>query len=155
MRRVVARYDDPDDAAKAESDVGDDFETERPDIENPFFDPSSRPPESRGLLWGGLIGGVIGSAVLLAMALDMIWFPRLSPLLTAGRLALVTFGLIVGATVGGFVGGVWGTLQEIPDPDGPRVEARVPDAKADDVKERLRDHGATAVDDAVTKHGSQ
>lgn len=50
------------------------------------------------------------------MALDMIWFPRLSPIMTAGRLALVTFGFGIGVAVGGFVGGVWGTFKDIPDP---------------------------------------
>lgn len=153
MRRVVARYDDEDDARDAEADLRDaDLEPEHADIENPFFDPSARPPEARGLLWGGLLGGVIGAAILLAMALDIIWFPRLSPIMTAGRLALVTFGFGIGVAVGGFVGGVWGTLKDIPDPEGPRVAVRVSDARVGDVKDRLRAHDATTVDDAVTHH---
>lgn len=154
MRRVVARYGDEEDAADAEAELREgDFGPERPDIENPFFDPSARPPEARGLLWGGFVGGIIGAAILLAMALDMIWFPRLSPVLSAGRLALLTFGFGIGAAVGGFVGGVWGTLKEVPDPEGPRVAVEVSDAQVDDVKDRLRKHDATTVDDGVTRRG--
>ena len=156
MRRIVARYEDSEDAMAAEADLREeDFDPERPDIENAFFDPSARPPEARGLVWGGLIGGVIGAAILLAMALDMIWFPRLSPLMSASRLALVTFGFAVGVAVGGFVGGIWGTLREVPEPEGPRVAVEVSDAQIDDVKDRLRRHDATSVDDAVTRHGGQ
>lgn len=156
MRRVVARYEESEDATAAADDLRDaDLEPERPDVENPFFDPSARPPEARGLLWGGLVGGVVGAAILLGMALDVLWFPRLSPLLSAGRLALVTFGFGIGAAVGGFVGGVWGTLQDVPDPRGPRVEVTVSDARVDDVEDRLREHDATRVDDAVTRHGSK
>lgn len=156
MRRVVARYDDEEDAADAEAELREnDLDPERPDTENPFFDPSARPPEARGLLWGGLAGGVVGAAILLAMALDMIWFPRLSPIMTAGRLALVTFGFGIGTAVGGFVGGVWGTLKEVPDPEGPRVAVEVSNARVEDVKDRLHKHDATAIDDAVTRHGGQ
>lgn len=154
MRRVFARYDDPDDAAAAADDLReDDLKPERPDVDNPFFDPSARPPEARGLLWGGLVGGVLGAALMLAMGLDVLWIPRLSPLLSAGRLALVTFGFGVGAVAGGFVGGVAGTLRDVPDPAGPRVAVAVPDARAEDVKDRLRSHGASAVDDVAAYHG--
>lgn len=154
MRRVVARYDNEKDASDAEAELREvDFDPSRPDIENPFFDPSARPPESRGLLWGGLIGGVIGATILLAMALDVIWFPRLSPILSAGRLALVTFGFGIGAAVGGFVGGIWGTLKDVPAAEGPRVAVEVADGRVHDVKDRLRKHDATTVDDAVTRHG--
>lgn len=156
MRRVVARYDDEEDATDAEAELREnDLDPERLDIENPFFDPSARPPEARGLLWGGLAGGVVGAAILLAMAVDMIWFPRLSPIVTAGRLALVTFGFGIGAAVGGFVGGIWGTLKEVPDSEGPRVAVEVSDARVDDVKDRLYEHDATAIDDAMTRHGGQ
>jgi hypothetical protein len=156
VKRIVAQYEDEESARAAEADLReDDLDPERPDVENPFFDPSARPPEARGLLWGGLIGGVIGAAILLAMAMDMIWFPRLSPLISAGRLALVTFGFTVGVAVGGFVGGIWGTLKEIPEPEGPRVAVEVSDAHVDDIKNRLRGHDATSVDDAVTRHGGQ
>lgn len=156
MRRVVARYEDEADASDAAAELHEaDLEPERPDVENPFFDPSARPPEARGLLWGGLGGGIVGAAILLAMALDLIWFPRLSPILTAGRLTLVTFGFGIGVAVGGFVGGVWGTLRDVPDPEGPRVAVRVSDVQVDDVKDRLRAHDPTAVDDAVTNHGSR
>ncbi len=105
MRRVVARYDDPADATEAQEGLREDgYDPERPDIKNPFFDHSARPPEARGLLWGGLVGGVLGAILLLAMAMDMVWFPRLSPILLAGRLGLVTLGFNVGVAVGGFVG---------------------------------------------------
>lgn len=156
MRRVVARYEDDEHAREALTDLREgDLEPERPDLENPFFDPSARPPEARGLAWGGLVGGVLGAGVLLAMALDVIWIRRLSPLLTAGRLALVTFGFGTGVAVGGFVGGIWGTYKAVPEPDGPRVAVEVSDARADDVEDRLRDHGATTVDDAATRHGGR
>ncbi|ESP89819.1 hypothetical protein [Candidatus Halobonum tyrrellensis] len=153
MRRVVARYDDEGDAADAEADLRQaGLDPERPDIENPFFDPSARPPEARGLLWGGLVGGVVGAAILLAMAVDVLWVPRLSPIMSAGRLALVTFGFGLGAAVGGFVGGIWGTLGELSDPEGPRVAVRVSDAEVGDVKERLRTHDAVVVDDGATSY---
>lgn len=153
MRRVVAQYDDSEDARDAEAELREaDIEPERPDVENPFFDPSAKPPEARGLRWGGLIGGVLGAVIMLAMALDMLWVPRLSPLMTASRLVLLTFGFLVGAAAGGFVGGIWGTLKEIPEPDEPRVAARVPEAQVDDVKARLRDHDPTTVGDTVTQH---
>lgn len=156
MKRIVARYDDAERAREAEADLRErDLDPERPAVENPFFDPAARPPEARGLVWGGLVGGVVGALVMLAMALDVIWIPRLSPLMSAGRLALITFGFGAGAALGGFVGGVWGTLQEVPDPEGPRIAVRVSDDEAGDVKERMREHGATAVDDAVTRHGGQ
>ncbi len=154
MRRVVAQYTDRADARDAEAELREaDIEPERLDVENLFFDPSAKPPEARGLLWGGLVGGVLGAALLLAMALDAIWVPRLSPLMTASRLVLLTFGFTVGAAAGGFLGGIWGTLKEIPEPDRPRVAARVPDAQVDDVKERLRAHDPTTVGETVTQHG--
>lgn len=154
MRRVVARFDDEAAAADAEAALREaDMDPERPEIENPFFDPSARPPEARGLRWGGLIGGLLGAVLLFAMAADALWIPRLSPLLTADRLVLVTFGFGIGAALGGFVGGVWGTTKPIPEPDGPRVAVRVSDARVDDARERLRAHGATAVGDGVTRHG--
>jgi hypothetical protein len=154
VRRVVARYDDPADARDAEASLREaDLDPERVEVENPFFDPSARLPEARGLAWGGLVGGLLGAALLLAMAMDVVWLPRLSPLMTAGRLTLVTVGFGVGVAVGGFVGGVWGTLQDVPDPTGPGVAVRVSEARVDDVRERLRDHDATTVDDAATSHG--
>ncbi|MDS0282670.1 hypothetical protein [Haloarcula onubensis] len=151
MRRVVARYDDPDDATEAAKDLrSEGYDPERPDIGNPFFDPSARPPEARGLLWGGLVGGVLGAILLLAMATDMLWFPRLSPILTAGRLTLVAFGFAVGVAVGGFVGGVWGLRKDVPEAEGPRVAVSVSDAEVGAVEDRLRTHDPTAVDDAAT-----
>jgi len=156
VRRIVARYEDSEDAREAQAELREaDFDPERPDIENAFFDPSARPPEARGLAWGGFIGGLVGVAILLAMALDMIWVPRLSPILSAGRLALLTFGFTIGVAVGGFVGGIWGTLKEVPEPEGPRVAVEVSDGRVDDVKDRLRRHDATTVDDAVTHHGGR
>lgn len=156
MKRVVARYDDEEDAKAAEEALReDDLAPERPTVENPFFDPSARPPEARGLLWGGLIGGIVGAAVLLAMALDMTWVPRLSPIMSAGRLSLLTFGFAIGVAVGGFVGGIWGTSRDVPEPEGPRVAVDVSDTRVEDVKDRLRGHDATTVDDAGTPHRSQ
>lgn len=153
MRRVVARYENSEDAAAIEAELRNaDLEPMRPEFENPFFDPSAKLPEKRGLLWGGLIGGVIGIAVVLAMALDMIWIPRMSPIITAGRLSLITFGFGIGVAVGGFIGGIWGTLQEVPEPEGPRVAVEVSDDRVGDVVDRMHSHGAIAVNDSVTHH---
>lgn len=156
MRRVVARFEDAADASAAEADLREhDMDPSRPNIDNPFFDPSARPPEARGLLWGGLIGGILGAVVLLAMAFDVIWLPRLSPILAAGRLILVLFGFGIGVAVGGFVGGVWGTLRDIPEPAGPRVAVEVPEHRVGNAKKQLRSHDATVVDDAATRHGKR
>ena len=153
MRRIVARYENDEDANTAEDELRDaDLEPERPEFDNQFFDPSSNPPEKRGLLWGGLIGGVLGAILVLAMALDMIWVPRLSPIISAGRLSLATFGFGIGVAVGGFIGGIWGTLKGIPEPDGPRVAVEVSDARVGEVTDRMRSNGATTIDDAVTAH---
>ncbi|MFD1587939.1 hypothetical protein ACFR9U_13200 [Halorientalis brevis] len=153
MKRVVAEYEDADDASAAEADLRDaDLEPVRPDVDNRFFDPAARPPEARGLVWGGLVGGVLGTVLLGAMALDFLWLPRLSPIMTASRLTLLVFGFGLGAAAGGFVGGVWGTYQDIPDPTGPRVAVDAPDDRASDAKERLRAHDPSALDEAVTTH---
>lgn len=149
MKRVVAEYEDAADASAAEAALRDtDLEPERPDVDNRFFDPAARPPEARGLRWGGLIGGIVGAALLAAMALDLVWFPRLSPIMTASRLTLLVFGFGIGAAVGG----VWGTYQDIPEPTGPRVAVNAPDDRASDAKERLRSYDPAVVDEAVTTH---
>ncbi|WP_436926620.1 hypothetical protein [Halosimplex amylolyticum] len=153
MRRVVARFDDEEAASDAERSLREtDREPHRPEIDDAFFDPSARPPEARGLAWGGLVGGVLGAALLLAMAMDVVWLPRLSPLMTAGRLTLVVFGFGAGAAVGGFVGGLAGTYRDVPEPDGPRVAVAVPDHRVDETTTMLRGHGATAVDQTVLVH---
>lgn len=153
MRRVVARYETEEDADALEDELRDAaLEPERPEFDNQFFDPSADPPEKRGLLWGGLIGGVIGAAIVMAMAVDLIWIPRLSPIISAGRLSLFTFGFGIGVAVGGFVGGIWGTLKEIPEPDEVRVAVEVSDARVGEIAERMRSYNATTVDEAVTTH---
>jgi len=107
-------------------------------------------PEGRGILLGGLLGGVLGAALLLGMDLDLFWVPRLSPLLTADTLTLLSFGFGIGAAVGGFGGGVWGTLQDLPETADERVAVDVTDARAGEVTSKLRSNGAVVVDDVNT-----
>ncbi|WP_436909140.1 hypothetical protein [Halosimplex marinum] len=153
MKRVVARFDDEDAASEAERSLREtDRRPYRPEVDDPFFDPSARLPEARGLAWGGLLGGLLGAAVMLAMAFDALWVPRLSPLMAAGQLELAVFGFGAGAAGGGFVGGLAGTYRDAPEPDGPRVAVAVPDRRADETATMLRGHGATAVEASVLVH---
>ncbi|WP_459191896.1 hypothetical protein [Halosimplex sp. J119] len=153
MRRVVARFEDEETASDAERSLRKrDREPRRPEIDDAFFDPSARLPEARGLAWGGLVGGLLGAALLLAMAMDVVWIPRLSPLLAAGRLELAVFGFGAGAATGGFVGGLAGTYRDVPEPHGPRVAVAVPDHRVDETTTMLRGHGATTVDQTVLVH---
>lgn len=153
MRRFVARFEDDESASSAKralQEAG--FSPERPSIDNPFFDPSANVPEARWLRWGSLAGGVVGAAVLYAMVVHALWLPRISPIMTAGRYTLVALGFGLGAIVGGFLGGVVGTWWPVGTPSGPRLAVDVPDDRTGEVEELLEEHGATAVDDAVTHH---
>lgn len=153
MRRIVATFDDEDDAAAARRALRDaDLKPETPAIDNPFFDPSADLPERRGLLWGGLLGGLLGAVLLFAVNQNLLWIPRFSPIMTAGRYVLLFLGFGLGATVGGFVGGVLGTAQRVPERDRPRVAVTVPDGRVRPTTGLLRRHGATDVADAVTYH---
>lgn len=153
MRRIVAAFDDPADvpeATHALREAG--FEPSEPDIDNPFFDPATTMPEGRGLVWGGLLGGLIGAVLLFMMDQNVYWIPRVSPIMTAGQYMLVFLGFGLGATIGGFLGGVIGTTRHVSTQDQPRVAIMVPDNRVDETEEILRDHGASAVDGTVTHH---
>lgn len=153
MRRIVATFDDGDAAAAARSalrDVG--LEPRAPDVENPFFDPVADVPEAGGLLFGGLLGGLLGAGVLFAMTQSVFWVPRLSPIMTAGESELVFLGFGLGAAAGCFLGGVVGTVRELPDSDRERVAVTVPDDRVGDVANLLHANGAREVDGVVTHH---
>lgn len=153
MKRVVARFDSEDDAeaaAEALDEAG--LEPERPDIENPFFDPAVRMSEERGLVWGGLVGGVVGLVLFQAIAMDLLWIPRFSPMMSADELAIPVLGLGIGLAVGGFIGGALSTVRPVPEPEGSEVAVEVPDDRIGPATEMLLTHGATAVSDRVTYH---
>ncbi len=153
MRRIVATFGDDDDETTARSALRDaNLEPKDPEIDDLFFDPSTTMPEGRGLLWGGLIGGLVGAALLFGLEEYVFWVPRISPIMTAGRYELVLLGFGLGVAVGGFLGGVIGTYRRPPEPEQPRLAVVVPDRRVREVKRLLRDHGATAVDGAATRH---
>lgn len=153
MRRIVARFDGTDDLADAKLALREaDFDPTEPDVENPFFDPTSPMPEARGMLWGGILGSVVGALLLFALARNVFWLPRISPILTAGPYMLAFLGFGVGAAIGVFLGGVIGTYRRVPDQDAPRVAVLAPDHRVDDATERLRRNGATAIEHAVAYH---
>lgn len=153
MRRIVARFDDSEHLENAKNALREaDFDPTEPDIENPFFDPSTSMPEGKGMLWGGILGGVIGALLLFALNQNAFWIPRISPIMTAGRYMLVFLGLGVGAAIGVFFGGVIGTYKRVPNQDEPRIAVLVPEQRIDDVTELLRHNDATVVDDAVAYH---
>lgn len=153
MKRIIARFDSEDDAEAAEHALNEaGLEPERPRIDNPFFNPTIRMPEERGLVWGGLLGGVIGLVLFQAINMDLLWVPRFSPMMSADEFAIPVLGLGLGIAIGGFIGGVLGTLRPIPEPEGPEVAVKVPDDRIDRATEVIRTHGATAVSDRVTYH---
>lgn len=128
------------------------LEPDDTDVDNPFFDPAAQMPEARGLLWGGLLGALVGELLLFAMARNVFWIPRLSPVMTAGQYELVFRGLGLGAATGGFLGGVIGTYRRPPERDGLRIAVVVTDDRVGEVAELLREHGATTVESAVLYH---
>lgn len=153
MRRVVATFDDPEAADEATDTLADaGFEPREPDVANPFFDPATEMPEERGLLWGAVLGGIVGAVLLFALDQHVYWIPRISPIMTAGLYSLVVLGLGVGAAVGGFVGGAIGTVRPAPEPDDPRVAVLAPDHRVDEATDLLEARGATGVDDAAAYH---
>lgn len=153
MKRIVAAFEDADDAAEAKQALRDeDLEPKEPDIDNLFFDPATKMPESRGLLWGGLIGGLIGAILLFAWNENVFWVPRLSPIMTAGRYELIALGLGLGAAVGGFIGGAIGTVRQPPEEEMSRVAVVVSDHRIGEAVSLLRSHGATTVEGTVTHH---
>lgn len=153
MKRIVARFEDEDDAEAAEDALRDaELEPEQPQFDNPLFDPVARVPEARGLKWGGILGGVIGLILISTTYWDLFWVPRLSPMMSADPLSLLVLGFGIGIVVGGFVGGVIGTLRPISEPEGPEVAVDAPDNRVDETTELLRNHGATAVTGSVMYH---
>lgn len=153
MKRIVATLEDTEDATAAKDALREaDLEPKEPDIDNPFFDPATTMPERRGLLWGGLLGGVIGAILLFALDQNVFWVPRISPIMTVGVYELVFLGFGLGAASGGFLGGVIGTSRQVPELDKPRVAVIVPDDRIGEIEDILRDRGATTVEGAVTHH---
>lgn len=153
MRRLVATFENTEEATEAKQALHEaDLEPEEPDIDNPFFDPATTMPEGRGLLWGGLLGGVIGAVLLFAMDQNVFWLPRISTIMTAGRYELIFLGFGLGAATGGFLGAVVGTSRKVPELDQPRVAVVVPDNRVNETENLLRGQGATAVDGTVTHH---
>lgn len=153
MKRIVATFDETDAAAGAKQALRDaGLEPTEPDTDNPFFDPTATMPEARGLLWGGLLGGVLGAVLLFAMDQNVFWIPRVSPIMTAGQYMLVFLGFGLGAACGGFLGGVLGTYRRPTALDRPQTAVTVPDNRVGDVEALLRSHGATAVEGTVTHH---
>lgn len=153
MRRIIATFENTEDLTAAKNDLRDaDLEPQEPDIDNPFFDPTAKMPEERGLIWGGLLGGLIGAALLFAMSQNVIPIPRISPIMTAGEYMLITLGFGLGAASGGFLGGVIGTSRPSPERTGPQLVVVVPDHRTDDATTILRESGSQTVKDAVTHH---
>lgn len=153
MRRIVAQFEDAEAMTGAEDALQEsDLEPEEPDVDNPFFDPSTRMPESQGLLIGGLLGGLMGAVLLFAMDQDVFWIPRISPIMTAGRHMLTVLGFGVGVAAGGFIGGIIGTAMQAPDLEQPRLAVVVPDNRVGGVEGLLQRHGATAIEGTVTYH---
>lgn len=153
MNRIVARFDDEDDAEAAEDALREaELEPEQPQFDNPMFNPVARVPEARGLKWGSVLGGIVGLVIISLTYLNLFLVPRLSPMMSADPLSLLFLGFGVGAIVGGFIGGAIGTLRPISEPEGPEVAVNTPDNRVDEVEELLRGHGATAVNGNVTYH---
>lgn len=153
MRRLVATFDAREDAVASKQALREaGLEPDEPDFENPFFDPATPMPEARGLLWGGLLGGLIGAILLFAMYQHVFWIPRISPIMTAGRVMVTFLGFGLGAAIGGFLGGVIGTSRQVADREGSRVAVMVPDDRVGEITDLLRAQGASAVDDTVTHH---
>lgn len=153
MNRIVAHFDDEDDAeAAADALRKAELEPKQPHFDNPLFDPAAHVPEARGLVWGSVLGGLIGLVIISTTYLNLFWVPRLSPMMSADPLSLLVLGLGLGVIVGGFIGGVVGTLRPISKPEGPEVAVDTPDDRVDETTELLRTHGATAVNGSVTYH---
>lgn len=153
MKRIVARFEDERNAREAESALEDaDLDPERPEIENPIFDPTAPLPEARGLFWGAIVGGFVGLLFFQAINMDLIWIPRWSPMMSADEYAIPFLGLGLGVAIGGFIGGVLGTLRPVPATADVEVVVEAPDDRVNEAAGLLRDQGATVVEGTVTYH---
>lgn len=153
MRRIVARFEDEENAREAEAALSDaDLDPDRPEIENPFFDPTAPLPEARGLFWGSILGGIVGLLFFQAINADVLWVPRWSPMMSADEYAVPFLGLGLGVVIGSFLGGVIGTLRPVPATDDAELVVDAPDDRVSEVTGLLRDRGATVVEGAVTYH---
>lgn len=153
MKRIVARFEDEEDAREAEAALRDDgLDHHHAEIENPIFDPTAPLPEARGLFWGALLGGFVGLLFFQAINADILWVPRWSPMMSAGEYAVPFLGLGLGVAIGGFIGGVFGTLRPVPDPAGADVVVEAPDHRVNEAVGLLRDRGASVVEGTVTYH---
>lgn len=155
MKRLVARFEDVADADEARAALREaGLVPDRRDIETPFFDPGASMPEARGLLWGALLGGIVGLALFYAIEVDLLWIPRFSPMMSAGEYAVPFLGLGLGVAIGGFVGGVVGSLRPVPEPSGVAVAVLAPDDRVGEIRGLLHDRGATDVRGRVVYHES-
>lgn len=153
MKRLVARFEEAADARDAEAALRDrGLEPDRPDVDNPFFDPTAPLPEASAIVRGALLGGLAGLLLFQAINVDVLWVPRLSPTMSADEYAVPFLGLGLGAAAGGFVGGVVGTLRPVPAPSGTAVTVEAPDDRVREAAGLLRDRGAAVVQGAVTYH---
>ncbi|WP_225335324.1 hypothetical protein [Halomicrobium urmianum] len=153
MRRLVAAFDDGEDAEAARDALrGAGLDPSEPDVDDPFFDPTVAMPEERGLAWGGLLGGLLGAVLLLAVSRHLVPAWRFAPIMASGPYALTFLGFGLGAASGGFLGGLLGTYRRVPERERPRVAVVVSERRAREATSLLRDHGAAAVDDVVSHH---
>lgn len=153
MRRLVATFDNTEEVTQAKQALREaGLEPDEPDIGNPFFDPATTMPERRGLLWGGLLGGLTGALLLFMIEQNIFWIPRISPIMTAGQYMLIFLGFGLGAVIGGFLGGVIGASHRVSELDQSRVAVMVPDNRVSETEDLLRAQDATAVDSTVAFH---
>jgi hypothetical protein len=149
----VARFADEAGARTAAETLRErDLDPDRSAIENPFFDPTAPLPEARGLVWGAAAGAILGILLFQAINADLLWVPRWSPMMSADEFAVPFLGLGLGAAVGGFLGGVAGTLRPVPDSTAVVIAVAVPDDRREEVAGSLRDAGARSVRGRVTYH---
>ncbi len=153
MKRLVAAFDDGDDADAARDALREaGLDPSEPDVDDAFFDPTVAMPEERGLAWGGLLGGLVGAVLLLAVSKHLVSPWRFAPIMASGPIALVFLGFGLGAASGGFLGGLVGTYRDVPERGRERVAVVVPEGRVAEVTSLLRDHGAAAIGGVASHH---